>query len=55
MKIRLKCITAGYKFNDIIVIGKDTISEKDAKALVAEGLAVEMEAEVQAKKETKKK
>ena len=38
-RIKLKCRTAGYKSGDIVSTGKDTISEKDAKLLIKDGLA----------------
>ena len=43
MKVKLKCITAGFKFGDVVEVGKNGIDEKVAKGLVAEGLAVEIE------------
>lgn len=55
MTIKLKCVTLGYKFNDVIYVDKDTITEEEAKALLDEGLAVEIQDSVAEKKVTKSK
>jgi endonuclease YncB( thermonuclease family) len=54
-KIKLSCVTGGFKYGDIVAVGKDGIEVDVAKSLVAEGLATVAEEEtVKTKKDTKK-
>ncbi len=54
MKIKLKCITAGFKFGDIVEVGKKGIDAKIAKGLIKDGLAVEVTDVVAVKTEEEK-
>lgn len=52
-KIKLSCRTAGFKYGDIVTVGKDGIEAEFAEALVAEGLATVVEEETVKKKKDK--